>query len=106
MAAAQALSGYAKSVRIVLLPGLPAGGGDLTDWLEDTAALPRHDRDLLIKLCLQAPPWAPDPAADASALDSVEVDLVLGRELADQRGDVVRAVRRRSVRRRSSGLPL
>ena len=50
LAAAQALYGYAKSVRIVLLPGLPAGGGDLTDWLEDTAALPRHDRDLLIKL--------------------------------------------------------
>ncbi|MET0705835.1 MAG: AAA family ATPase [Tardiphaga sp.] len=71
LAAAQALSGYAKSVRIVLLPGLPAGGGDLTDWLEDTAALPRHDRDLLIKLCLQVPPWAPDPAAE-NATDAAD----------------------------------
>ena len=53
-----------RACALCLLPGLPADGGDLTDWLEDTAAVPRHDRDLLIKLCLQAPPWAPDPAAE------------------------------------------
>ena len=77
LAAAQALYGYAKSVRIVLLPGLPADGGDLTNWLQDSAALPRHDRDLLIKLCLQVPPWVPNPAAeiDPDAADDGEDDL-------------------------------
>ncbi|WP_027547291.1 AAA family ATPase [Bradyrhizobium sp. WSM2254] len=64
LAAAQALHGYAKTIRIVLLPGLPADGGDLTDWLEDTSAVPRHDRDLLIELCLQFPPWAPGSAGE------------------------------------------
>jgi hypothetical protein len=72
LAAAQALYGYARSVRIVLLPGLPAGGGDLTDWLEDTAALPRHDCELLIKLCLQAPPWAPDDPAAENVADAAD----------------------------------
>jgi hypothetical protein len=74
LAAAQALHGYAKSVRIVLLPGLPAGGGDLTNWLEDTAALPRHNGDLLIKLCLQIPPWTPDDPVNEAVGDAVDLD--------------------------------
>jgi hypothetical protein len=72
LAAAQALYGCVKSVRIVLLPGLPADGGDLSDWLEDTAALPRHDCDLLIKLCLQAPPWTPDDPAVENVTDAAD----------------------------------
>jgi hypothetical protein len=72
MATAQALYGYARSVRIVLLPGLRAGGGDLTDWLEDTAASPRRDCELLVKLCLQAPPWAPDDPATENVTDAAD----------------------------------
>src|SRR5262249_30243445 len=68
-ATAQSPFGYAKSVRIVLLPGLPANG-DLTDWLEDTHATPRHDRDLLIELCLQVPPWVPDTAGGNAGGDT------------------------------------
>ena len=71
LAAAQTLHGYAKTIRIVLLPGLPPAG-DLTDWLEDTAAVPRHDGDLLVKLCLQVEPWAPDGSAAENATDAAD----------------------------------
>lgn len=53
VAAAKALHGVARSVRIVGFTDLPKGG-DVTDWLaqgHDAAALPAR--------CVAAPPWQP-----------------------------------------------
>jgi hypothetical protein len=59
LAAAQALHGVAKAIRIVLLPGLPPGG-DVSDWLD---ADPQRDGEMLARICMDAPEWTPASSA-------------------------------------------
>jgi hypothetical protein len=59
LAAAQALHGTAKSIRIVLLPGLPEKG-DVSDWLD---ADPRRSKEL-VDICFGVPVWAPESDAN------------------------------------------
>jgi hypothetical protein len=54
LAAAQALHGTAKTIRIVRLPGLP-NKGDVSDWLN---ADPRN-AGKLVNTCFDAPLWTP-----------------------------------------------
>ncbi|WP_315792683.1 AAA family ATPase [Bradyrhizobium sp. SZCCHNRI1002] len=56
-AAAQALHGLAKSVRVVLLPGLPPRG-DVSDWLDAG-----HSQAELESICVAAPLWRSESAA-------------------------------------------
>lgn len=53
LAAAKALHGIARSIRIVTFTELPKGG-DVSDWL---AIDPKHDADALTARCLAAPIW-------------------------------------------------
>jgi RecA-family ATPase len=55
LAAARALHGMAKSIRVVLLPSLP-DKGDVSDWLD---ADPRRAKKLT-DICFDVPEWAPD----------------------------------------------
>jgi DNA primase len=48
--AAQALHSVAKTIRIVLLPGLKPGG-DVSDWLD---ADPQRDGQMLARICMDA----------------------------------------------------
>jgi RecA-family ATPase len=52
LAAAQALHGVPKTIRIVLLPDLP-DGGDVSDWLDSD---PRR-ADKFVDICFDAPLW-------------------------------------------------
>ena len=61
LAAAQALHGTAKTIRIVLLPDLP-DKGDVSDWLD---ADPRR-AEKLADVCFDVPAWTPE-AADTEA---------------------------------------
>jgi hypothetical protein len=58
--AAQALHGLAKSVRVVLLSGLPPKG-DVSDWLDAG-----HTQAELESICVAAPLWRPDGAEATS----------------------------------------
>src|SRR5262249_6411012 len=63
LAAATALHGVAKTIRVVLLPNLP-DGGDVSDWLDVD---PRRTGQL-VDVCFDAPLWKPtgdEPNADA-----------------------------------------
>jgi hypothetical protein len=55
LAAAQALHGTAKTIRLVSLPGLP-DKGDVSDWLD---ADPHH-ADKFADVCFDAPEWKPE----------------------------------------------
>ena len=55
LAAAQALHGVVKTIRIVLLPNLP-NGGDVSDWLD---ADPRRAGQF-VDTCFDAPLWTPE----------------------------------------------
>jgi RecA-family ATPase len=59
-AAAQALHSVATTIRIVLLPDLPAGG-DISDWLN---ADPQRDGEMLARVCMDAPEWTPTAIPD------------------------------------------
>jgi hypothetical protein len=59
LAAAQALHGVAKTIRIVLLPDLKLGG-DVSDWLD---ADPQRDGEMLGRICTDAPEWTPTTEA-------------------------------------------
>ena len=54
MAAATALHGAAKTIRIVLLPDLP-DKGDVSDWLDAD----EQRAEKLVDICFDAPEWAP-----------------------------------------------
>ena len=60
LAAAQALHGTAKSMRIVLLPDLPQKG-DVSDWLD---ADPRR-AEKLTEICFDVPLWTSDDNASS-----------------------------------------
>ena len=60
LAAAQALHGTAKTVRIVALPGLP-DKGDVSDWLD---ADPRR-AEKLVDVCFDVAEWQPGAVAPA-----------------------------------------
>src|SRR4029077_5081439 len=60
--AAQKLFGVAASVRIVVLPDLPAKG-DVSDWLD---ADPSRGAKLA-DICFEAPLWTPETAEVAAA---------------------------------------
>jgi calcineurin-like phosphoesterase family protein len=62
LAAAQALHGVAKTIRIVLPPDLPPGG-DVSDWLD---ADPRRDGEMLARVCMDAPEWTPVATSEAN----------------------------------------
>jgi hypothetical protein len=57
--AAQALHGTAKSIRIVVLPGLgprlPHGGKDVSDWLDDNTG----NAGNFVDVCWDTPLWLP-----------------------------------------------
>ena len=75
---AQRLTGKAASVKILLLPGLPAGGGDVSDWLDAGGTA-----DELWRLAEAAPeampqgtgsPAVPPPESHSThSIDNVEV---------------------------------
>jgi hypothetical protein len=66
-AAAAALNGTAKSIRIVRLPGLQ-DKGDVSDWLDaDPGNAAR-----LVEVCVAAPAWTPETAKTAK-LESVDI---------------------------------
>jgi len=72
LATAKALSGTAKSIRILRLPGLPEKG-DVSDWLDAG-----HCADQLCELGFAAPLWEPDEdtlvIATAADLEMCGVD--------------------------------
>ena len=67
LAAAQALHGTAKSIRIVLLPDLP-DKGDVSDWLD---ADPRR-AEKLIDICFDVAEWTPDKADSTDTSDTAD----------------------------------
>jgi RecA-family ATPase len=69
LAAAQALDGTAKTIRIVLLPNLP-DKGDVSDWLD---ADPRR-AEKFVDVCFDVRPWTPDGVAANAAAEAVEKD--------------------------------
>ena len=62
LAAAQALSGAAASIRVVSLPGLP-DKGDVSNWLDADLS----NADKLARICCEAPLWQPDQRAEPPA---------------------------------------
>jgi hypothetical protein len=66
LAAAQALYGSAKTIRIVGLPDLP-DKGDVSDWLD---ADPRR-AEKLAEICFEVAEWVPSPAANGDAPDQL-----------------------------------
>jgi RecA-family ATPase len=70
LAAAHALHGQAKSVRIVRLPGLPERG-DVSDWLEaDTT----RGIDELTAACFETPLWVQPPKGGLPFIDMSKWD--------------------------------
>jgi len=61
LAAAQALHGVAKTIRVVLLPDLKSGG-DVSDWLD---ADPQR-ADKLVNVCFDVDEWAPSTDGESS----------------------------------------
>jgi RecA-family ATPase len=57
LVAAQALHDIAKTIRCVLLPGLP-NKGDVSDWLDTDP----HHAGKLVDVCFGVPEWAPNDA--------------------------------------------
>jgi hypothetical protein len=75
LAAAQALHGTAASIRIILLPDLPAKG-DVSDWLD---ADPRR-AEKLADVCFDVPEWSPDSADNNETASAVEDDNTTTKE--------------------------
>jgi RecA-family ATPase len=67
LAAAQALHGTAKTIRIVLLPNLP-DKGDVSDWLD---ADPRR-AEKFVDVCFDVRAWTPEDVAANAAAEAVE----------------------------------
>lgn len=61
LAAAQALHGVAKTIRIVLLSDLKPGG-DVSDWLDADP----ENADKLVNVCFDVPEWAPSTDGESS----------------------------------------
>jgi len=72
LAAAYALSGQAKSVRVVRLPGL-AERGDVSDWLDDDRT---RGLDELTTACFEAPLWVRPPMGGLPFIDMSKWDAV------------------------------
>ena len=66
LAAAQALHGSAKTIRIVSLPDLP-DKGDVSDWLD---ADPRR-AEKLAEICFDVAEWVPSAATSATSHEAV-----------------------------------
>jgi hypothetical protein len=62
LAAATALHGTAKTVRVVRLPDL-LDKGDVSDWLDADS----RNADKFVNVCFEAPLWTPDMAETAAA---------------------------------------
>ena len=72
-AAAQALHGSAKTIRIVPFPDLKPGG-DVSDWLD---ADPQRDGKQLADICMDAPEWTPAATSEVNTGgDSESVPLI------------------------------
>jgi hypothetical protein len=76
LAAAQALHGTAKSVRIVLLPGLTGepGNKDVSDWLDAD----RRNADKLEGVLGDAPEWTPSANDEKPKLAQSSAEFVAG----------------------------
>src|SRR5262249_5276939 len=61
LAAAQALHGVAKTIRVVLLPDLKLGG-DVSDWLDADS----ENASKLVNVCFAVPEWPPSADAESS----------------------------------------
>ena len=86
---AQALQEYAKSVKIVELPGLP-NKGDVSDWINNGGT-----RDELLKMADDTPYWEPEPmqtsTADVHNANSFPLtDLGNAERLVNKYGDTIR----------------
>lgn len=107
---ARQLHAFARRIRVMELPGLPAKGDDVSDWLDAG-----HTVEDLRRLAAEAPAWQPE-AADATATeaepvgDDEKAEPVNSRAaVADRREGTLRdrpAVLRVAVQRRRSGDPL
>jgi len=64
---AKSLSSVANSVKVLDLPGLPEGGGDVTDWLNQG-----HTGDELVELATSAPEWGAENDANRQHWESTE----------------------------------
>ena len=74
LAAAQALLGAAKTIRIVSLPGLPEKG-DVSDWLDaDTA-----NAEKLVDICFDMPVWTPPVQDETSKTKTSDEDKTRAR---------------------------
>jgi hypothetical protein len=62
LAAAQALHGSAKAIRIVSLPDLPEKG-DVSDWLDADA----RRAEKFVDVCFDVPEWSPDAASSTDS---------------------------------------
>ena len=69
LAAAQALHGTAKTIRIVSLPDL-SDKGDVSDWLD---ADPRR-AEKLVDVCFDVPVWTPDDVAANATTEAAAKD--------------------------------
>ena len=56
---AYSVQGVAKGVRVLELSGLPEGGGDISDWLDQG-----HTAQDLMELARNAPEWEPPPPGE------------------------------------------
>jgi len=65
---AHSLRGQAASVKVVELPGVPEGGGDLVDWTDAGGTA-----EGLYKLIDEAPEWSPPPSPEEIAWAACEV---------------------------------
>jgi hypothetical protein len=63
LAAARALHGVAKTIRIVLLPDIPEGKNDVSDWLDED---PRR-ANTFAGVCCAVPEWEPSEVVDVKA---------------------------------------
>lgn len=64
---AHSLHGKAASVKVINLPGVPEGGGDLTDWTDAGGT-----REELERLIGEAPEWSPPPSRGDAAWATCE----------------------------------
>jgi len=67
LTAARTLYGVAKSIRVVLLPGLNAEINDISNWLD----VDPRNAETLVDICFDVPPWEPS-AAESKTSDGHE----------------------------------
>ena len=68
LTAAQALHGVAKSIRIVLLPGLNERINDVSDWLD----VDLRNAERLVDICFDVPEWTLDETESADSTASTD----------------------------------